>query len=374
MACMFIASMIARQKRQRREKRQQEIAYRRAIEQARAQEQRDKVFKAETGHIATQLYLAKEAERSQPKEALYWYEKAALQDNEIAMHGMVRVCQRAQSDPIYQKKAQFWQNAINASQGNDDAKFTKAKALIDGSGVEKSEEKGLNEMQTVAEKGHVDALNYMGDWEQSPNNMNRDYQRAANWFRQAATLNSTTAMIHLGELYEQGKGVVQDTGKAGYWYELAGERGDLTGQYKAGCLWARADGNNRSVAYVWLFMAAKSGHAESVKQRDAVASSIGVDVIVGLQALAKPLHQKITNGSVTKHSIIKALNKLYKRPIHLPGQSHPAGDETPKDSVGDPETKSDAGSTKAHASDKPSYSMDTHGSYNSPSNSYPNGQ
>jgi TPR repeat protein len=370
---MFIASMIARQKRQRREKRQQEIAYRRAIEQARDQELRDKVFKAETGHIATQLYLAKEAERNQPKEALYWYEKAALQDNEIAMFGIVRVCQRAQNDPIYQKKAQFWQTAINALQGDEDAKFSTAKALINGDGVETSEEKGLEEMRCVADKGHIEAMNFMGDWEQSPKNMSADCQRSAQWFRKAANLNSTTAMVRLGELYEQGRGVALDTGKAGYWYELAGEKGDLNGQYKAGCLWAKADGSGRSVAYVWLFMAAKSGHKEAVTQRDAVASSISVDVIVGLQALAKPLHQKIANGTVTKHSIIKALNKLYNRPIYLPGQSHPAEDDASIDSINEtePVDGADPQATKPQPSQQSSYSMDTHTSYGTSNSDYP---
>jgi TPR repeat protein len=316
MACMFIASTIAHQKRERREKRRQEIAYRKAMQQARAQEHSDKVFKAETGHIATQLYLAKEAERNQPKEALYWYEKAAMQDNEIAMRGIVRVCQRAQSDPIYQKKAQFWQLAIRALQGSNEAKVEKAIALIEGLGVDISLEKGIQEMQEVAELGYVDAIIYMGDWCQSPKNSERSYPKAATWFRRAAKMQSTVGMIRLGELYEHGKGVPLDIGKAGYWYELAGEKGDVNAQYRAGCLWSNA--GVHTVAYVWLFMAAKSGHAESVKQRDVVASAIGVDVIVGLQALAKPLHQKIAKGDVVKHSIIKALNKLYSRPIYFP--------------------------------------------------------
>ncbi len=43
-----------------------------------------------------------------------------------------------------------------------------------------------------------------------------------------------------------------------------------------------------------------------------------MESIVGLQALAKPLQRKLATSSVTKHSMIRALNKLYKRQIPIP--------------------------------------------------------
>lgn len=51
--------------------------------------------------------------------------------------------------------------------------------------------------------------------------------------------------------------------------------------------------------------------------RDEVASNIGVDVVVGLQSIAKPLQRKLASGIVKKHSIIRALNKVYKREVYF---------------------------------------------------------
>ncbi|EQL93143.1 hypothetical protein D036_2914, partial [Vibrio parahaemolyticus VP232] len=40
----------------------------------------------------------------------------------------------------------------------------------------------------------------------------------------------------------------------------------------------------------------------------------------GLQSIAKPLQRKLASGMVKKHSIIRALNKVYKRDVYFPGE------------------------------------------------------
>ncbi len=319
LVCVLSATMLARKKRQQEEKRRQEIAYRKAIQQAREQEHQDRVFKAETGHIATQLYLAKEAERSRPKEALHWYEKAAMADSEMGMHGVVRVCQRAQNDSFYQEKSKFWELAIASLQGDVEAQYSMGMAYIEGRGIEKDHDRGVSVIEKVANKGHEKSQIFMGDWCKSAKNLNVNYRQSGQWYYQVALNGNTEAMVRLGELYEFGKGVQQSQARASYWYELAAEKGDLEAQYRAGCLWANnKDNDSRAVAYVWLFLAAKSGHSEAIKKRDTVTTNIGVDLIVGLQALAKPIHNKLTRGGVGRHSIMKALNKLYHRPEYFP--------------------------------------------------------
>lgn len=98
-----------RRKRLEEERRAREEAYRKALERNREQERKERLFKAESGHIPTILFLAKEAERNSLKEALFWYEKAAHLDNIPAMYGIVRVCQRIREDVIAKEKAKFWQ-------------------------------------------------------------------------------------------------------------------------------------------------------------------------------------------------------------------------------------------------------------------------
>ena len=82
---VWMFSLSLRKKRLEEERKEREIAYRKAIEKSREQERQDRLFKAETGHVPTILYLAKEAERTNLKEAMYWYDKAANYDNVTGM-------------------------------------------------------------------------------------------------------------------------------------------------------------------------------------------------------------------------------------------------------------------------------------------------
>ncbi|MCC4820657.1 hypothetical protein LMH81_29505, partial [Vibrio lentus] len=78
---------------------------------------------------------------------------------------------------------------------------------------------------------------------------------------------------------------------------------------------------------IWLFLSAHFGYSEAKHLRDKVGGELGVDAVVGLQALTKPIMTKLTQEAITKHSIIKALNKLYKRNIPVPKKVKEASDE-----------------------------------------------
>ncbi len=79
---IWMISLSVRKKRLELEKREREEAYRRALERSREEERRERLFQAESGHIPTILYMAKEAEKKNLREALFWYEKAATLDQE----------------------------------------------------------------------------------------------------------------------------------------------------------------------------------------------------------------------------------------------------------------------------------------------------
>lgn len=96
----------------------------------------------------------------------------------------------------------------------------------------------------------------------------------------------------------------------------------------AGEIWIDKNPNGNAIAYTWLFMAAHYGWQPARQLRDKVGNSIGVDSVVGLQSLTKPLIRKISDGKVPKHSLIRAFNKLYKRKVPIPKKVViPAGDQ-----------------------------------------------
>ncbi|GAL16673.1 TPR repeat protein SEL1 subfamily [Vibrio maritimus] len=109
---VWMFSLSLRKKRMEEERIAREAAYRRAMEKARQQERQDRIFKAETGHVPTILYLAKEAERNKPNEALYWYHKGALLDNITSMYGIVRLSDKKREDLVLREQANYWRLCI----------------------------------------------------------------------------------------------------------------------------------------------------------------------------------------------------------------------------------------------------------------------
>lgn len=325
---VWMVSLSLRSQRLEQEKKARDIAYRKTIEKAREQEKQERVFKAETGHIPTILFLAKETERHSPREALYWYEQAAKQDNIAGMYGIVRICKSAIDDIILREKAHFWETAIAGYEGDLDALFTTGQALVDGKAVDMDIAKGIELITNAAQQSHIPSMLYMGHWYLNPNNVDRSPLEALHWFERAACEHSIDGQIQLGLCYLRGVGVKADRKVASYWLELAAEKGSPEAMYQAGMAWKGCGKLGNALAYIWLFMASYYGFEEAKAQRDNVTTLLGVDVVVSLQSVAKPLIRKISDGNVVPRSIIKALDKLYKRDSYLP-QVIPENTEEP---------------------------------------------
>ncbi|PMH43127.1 hypothetical protein BCU68_03825 [Vibrio sp. 10N.286.49.B3] len=329
--CFWLISLSLRKQRLEAERKSRAIAYRKAIEKARQQEKKERLFKAETGHVPTMLYLAKEAERSNMKEALHWYSKAAQDDNINGMYGVVRMSNLAKDDMILKEQAKYWKLAIAALDGDFKAKFAMGQALIRGRGVEQNTTKGYAVINEAAEQGYIDAMLFMGDWCLDSDNDQPSAIQATTWYGRAASENDVTGMIKLGLHYYKGIGISQSHVKASYWLERASELGSAEAMCYAGDIWQSDQEGRNSLAYIWLFLSAHFGHDAAHYLRDEVGALIGVDTVVGLQSLAKPVMKKISDQTVVKHSIIKAFNKLYKRETYFPPVDLPVIDDILQD-------------------------------------------
>ncbi|MGD8110975.1 tetratricopeptide repeat protein [Vibrio sp. TRT 21S02] len=312
---MLVLSL--RKKRLEQERKQREIAYRKAIEKNRKQEQEERVHKAENGHIPTILFLAKEAERTNPREALYWYNKAANLDNVTGMYGILRISEKMRDDAILRQQIKYWKICIAALEGSVSSKFEMGQALFFGRGTEINVAKAIRIIEDAAKQNHLDSMIFLGDWYQSPNNPEREPNQSIEWYRKAAQLKSNEGRMKLGLCYVHGTGVAANFDKGCYWLERAAEKGYTEAMYKAGETWMDTSTNGNAIAYIWLFLAGQLGHDGARMLRDQVALNIGVDTVVGLQSLSKPMLKRIKENKVGKHSIIKALNKLYKRKLQL---------------------------------------------------------
>ncbi|WP_070969030.1 tetratricopeptide repeat protein [Vibrio sonorensis] len=312
---MLVLSL--RKKRLEQERRERDIAFRKALQKNRKQEREERVFKAENGHIPTILFLAKEAERSNPKEALYWYNKAANLDNITGMYGIVRISNRIREDLILKEQAKFWQISITALEGSLAHQFKRGEAMFHGKGVDRNLVKSIEILEDAAERGNIESMLFLGDWYASPSNAQRMPTRSLDWLRKAASLKSNEGRTKLGLNYIKGIGTPPDHLKGCYWLERAAEKGHTEAMYRAGEAWMDISPNGNAIAYIWLFLGGQLGHEGARVLRDQVALNIGVDTVVGLQAISKPMLKKIKENKVGKHALIKALNKIYKRKVTL---------------------------------------------------------
>lgn len=314
---VWMLALSIRSKRLQQERKEREIAQRKAMEKMRKRELEERVMKAEDGHVPTILFLAKEAERKNVKEALYWYDKAAKLDNLTGMYGIVRISNQMRQDLILKEQAKFWQICIAAFEGSIAHHFEMAEAIFHGRGTDPNPPKAISLMENAAKKNHIESIIFLGDWYISDQNSNPQPQKAMKFYRQAAGLKSNLGRMKLGLNYLNGVGCEKSFNQGCYWLERAAEKGFLQAMFHAGEAWMDVRPNGSAIAYIWLFVAGQLGYEKARPLRDQVAANLGVDTVVGLQSLSKPMVKKIRENRVGKHSLIKALNKLYKRDIRM---------------------------------------------------------
>ena len=90
----------------------------------------------------------------------------------------------------------------------------------------------------------------------------RNYAAAVRAWRPLAEAGDARAQYHLGDLYEDGRGVGRDTGAAADRYRQAAEQGHARAQNALAILTVEGRGVERDPveAYTWFALAARSGN------------------------------------------------------------------------------------------------------------------
>ena len=93
----------------------------------------------------------------------------------------------------------------------------------------------------------------------------RNYEAALKWFRKSAAQGYTESQMHLGAMYEMGRGVTKDLDEARKWYLLAAKQGNTHAQTKLGitCELGRGVAQDFAEAAKWYRLAAEQGYAEA---------------------------------------------------------------------------------------------------------------
>jgi len=285
---------------------------------AKQAEREEKVYKASTGHISSQLSLAKECEVTNPIVAIEWYEKAAAQDNEIAQYALARLYRRDPLDQQAMLKANYWQALIDAKQKSPESLFRFGGLLIQGKGGETDPTLGIDYIKQAAIEGFLPALLFLSDWYVVEETDHYLPEQAFYWRIQAAKHNDLDGLMKTAFCYKVGLGVERNVEGVKYWLERAAEHNHPEAQYLVGKMHLGECANNAAIAYIWFSMAYAGGYKKARVARDEAAPFIGIESILNVQNIAKEVYKIIKNQPVIPHSVITLLDDCYGRKGYRP--------------------------------------------------------
>lgn len=304
------------------EKRLKEEKYRLVLEKARLAEREEKIFKAQTGHVPSQLSLAKEYELTNIREALQWYTKAALLDNDIAQNALARLCSSDSNDPLGEAKSAYWTQVVKAKHNDPIAKFELGSFQLRGYGTDVDEDAGIANITAAAESDYLPAMLLLGDWYLADTTSQKKPEEAFLWRLRAALLGDNKACIKTAYCYQAGIAVAKNRLRAVYWLERAAEQGDTEAQYLVAKMLGEGGETDKAVAYIWLSLAYAGGNRDAKVLRDNVVQYIGVDAIVGVQNVANTIYRVMRQGNVKPHGIINLLDQVYGREGYRPDEEN----------------------------------------------------
>ncbi|MBC7005685.1 sel1 repeat family protein [Photobacterium sp. BZF1] len=300
------------------EKRQKEARYQQVLEKAKIAEREEKIFKAQTGHVSSQLSLAKEYELTNVREAINWYEKAANLDNIIAQNALARLCRADIDDPDGEAKSQYWEQVVKAKRGEAGELFELGQLQIRGQGTEIDVEAGLKNILQAADKELLDAMLFLGDWYLSEFSQPHEPLDAFLWRFRAARQGDINGFMKTAFCYQAGIGVSKDSSRALYWLERAAERDEGEAQMLVAKMHNRGTMSDAAIAYIWYSLAYVNGYKQAKEARDEMVQQFDIDTILGVQNVANRVYKMLKQEGLEAHSVINLLDKLYGRKGYRP--------------------------------------------------------
>ena len=171
--------------------------------------------KAKSGNVEAQMEVAKSYRYGKKVgtnigQSVYWYEKAAEQNNVDAMltlAGMYNFgLQGIKED--HSEAVRWWLKA--ASLGSVPATSFLGSAYFYGKGVAVDQAKGIEFWTKAAEKNQYVAQCNLADAYFEGNGVSQNYNTAYNWYSKSAATGYVKALANLGFCYFKGLGVNQD--------------------------------------------------------------------------------------------------------------------------------------------------------------------
>lgn len=142
----------------------------------------------------------------------------------------------------------------------------------------------------IAEKNDVAAMRNIGHLHRWGQGVDKDIQKAMDWYRRAAELGFSRAQANLAAIYLQGEeGVPVNYEEAHKWFAAAAIQGLAVAQYNLGLMFELGLGVEKSEprALGWYNLAAKAGQAEALERLSQLVKKSETPLVSGIN-LASP--------------------------------------------------------------------------------------
>lgn len=151
----------------------------------------------------------------------------------------------------------------SASSGNIKDQIKLGFMYREGDGVEKDGNKAMEWFTRAADQGSAKAQSILGDVYSEGEIVVLSYSKALAWYTLAADQGDLFALTNLGLLYERGFGVPRDYSKAAEYYAQSAAMGEMYGQCNLGELYREGKGvpKDEQKAFELISKSAEQGHS-----------------------------------------------------------------------------------------------------------------
>lgn len=206
------------------------------------------------GHIARN--------KSNYKEALHYFNMAAMKGDATAMHSLGNLYALGNGVKEDSAKAfEWWEKA--AEGGNVDAQAQLGRCYLIGEGIEADADKAVKWLTKAADSDDAESAYYLATYLENTGYTN--YVDIAYYYMVAANQGIADAQASLGLLYWEGKGVDRSEIKAADWFMEAARRGNNVGIYNIGYCYYLGKGvpQNKEKGREYFRIAAAHGNTQA---------------------------------------------------------------------------------------------------------------
>ena len=187
------------------------------------------------------------------------------------------------------KKAEHWLLEYANERRDPEIYFILGELFYDFDEPERDYKKAAMYFKESAELGYIEAQTRLSEMYTKGEGVLQDYTQSRYWLEKAAQNGGANAMVLLGNIYRNGQGVKKDVKRSFDYYLSAAKKGNLLGQLMVSILYSTGEGVLQSdiKAYMWANLAHYNGYKDGEKLKREIKASMTMEAVIRAQELSQ---------------------------------------------------------------------------------------